>query len=104
MEMAFAFIILLVTLKPAKGLFRVRPSVTTSLSMAQLRGTNCQQHDDMYSRFMECFRDQCCLAVTLQGECERSHIPTELMDLVKEVNTSLHVCVICFTSIYPFYS
>ena len=40
----------------------------------------------MYSCYMGCLQDQCCLAVTLAEECEMSYFPTEAMDLVKEVS------------------
>ena len=66
--------------------FHVRPSATSTLSMAELRATNCHKHEQMYSCYMGCLQDACCLAVTLAEECEMSYFLTETMDLVKEVN------------------
>ena len=66
--------------------FHVRPSATSTLSMAKLRATNCHKHEQVYSCYMGCIQDPCCLAVKLAEECEMSFLPTEAMDLVKEVN------------------
>ena len=66
--------------------FHVRPSATSTLSMAELRATNCHKHEQMYSCFMGCLQNPCCLAVKRAEECEMSYFPTEAMDLVKEVS------------------
>ena len=66
--------------------FHVRPSTTSTLSMAELRATNCHKHEQMYSCYIGCLQDPCCLAVKLAEECEMSYFPTEAMDLVKEAS------------------
>ena len=66
--------------------FHVRNSAKSTLSMAEIRATNCHKHEQMYSCYMGCLQDPCCLAVKMAEECETSYIPTEAMDLVKEVN------------------
>ena len=67
-------------------MFHVRPSATSTLSMAELRATNCHKHEQMYSCYTGCLQNPCCLAVELTDQCEMSFIPTEAMDLVKEVS------------------
>ena len=72
--------------KKSTARFHVRNSATSTLSMAEIRATNCHKHEQMYRCYMGCLQDPCCLAVKMAGECETSYIPTEAMDLVKEVN------------------
>ena len=47
---------------------------------------NCHKHEQMYSCYIGCLQDPCCLAVELAEECEMSYFTTETMDLLKEVN------------------
>ena len=67
------------------AMFHIRPSATSTLSMAELRATNCHKDEHMYSCYMGCLQDPCCLAVKLSEQCEMSYQPTEELDLVKEV-------------------
>ena len=74
----------------AVAIFHVRPSATSTLTMAELRATSAYKHEQMYSCYLGCLQEPCCLAVELAAECEMSYFPTEAMDLVKEVSMRVY--------------
>ena len=83
--------------------FHIRPSATSTLSMAELRATNCHKHEQMYSCYMGCLQDPCCVAVKLSGQCEMSYEPTEELDIVKEVGTLIYLCTPKLSVLYVLF-